>query len=264
MTTQHWFVREGAGLRATGVAVSPHAPSAQHGGAVAALVARAADAAPSVVPMDIVRVTVDLTRVVPVGLVTTDVQVVREGRRLQLLDVAVAVDGATVSRSQVLRMHREEVVDAADLATVEPDDELPATMPERVDDCPSPWAPTPFMDGIRCTFEAYRPGRGLHTLHLHDQMVAGEEMTPATRAAVAADLVMTAGGVLPDYGIVNADLTLALHRLPVGEDIRIASTVRMSAGHGSTQGWLYDGLGCFGTVSKSLLVMGRRDAEVVA
>ncbi len=83
-------------------------------------------------------------------------------------------------------------------------------------------------------------------------------MTPATRAAVASDLVMTAGGLVPTYGIVNTDITLAMNRLPIGEVIRIASRVRLNRSWGSSEGALLDVHGQFGTVRKSLLTLGRR------
>ena len=65
-------------------------------------------------------------------------------------------------------------------------------------------------------------------------------MTPATKAAVASDLVMTAGGLAPRYAVVNTDISLAMSRLPVGDVIRIASSVRINRGWGSSEGTLHD------------------------
>jgi acyl-coenzyme A thioesterase PaaI-like protein len=252
-----WFRAEDGGLRATGVAVSPHAPGAQHGGAVAALVARAADLVPADRPMDIVRITVDLTKLVPVGLVTVDTKIRRDGRRLQVLDVTVLVDGEPRSQSEVLRTLRDEIIDPDDLPPTLDGDQIPVVpVDQRPTD--SPWGMSPFMRGIECTFEAYQPGSGLYSLRLTDQMVDGEVMTPATRAAVAADLVMTAGGLAPGYAIVNTDVSLSMNRLPVGDVIRIASTVRLNRAWGSAHGALYDERGQFASVGKSLLVLGRR------
>lgn len=253
----HWFRPEARGLRATGVAVSPHAPGAQHGAAVAALVARAADAVASDEPMDITRITVDLTRMVPVGLVTVDTEVRRGGKRVQTIDVTVSVDGEPRTRSEVLRTRRDDIVDVDDLPPQLDGDLLPVVPPhERPIE--APWGASPFMQGIECTFESFSPGLGVYSLRLTDQMVEGEHMTPATKAAVAADLVMTAGGLAPQYAIVNTDISLAMSRLPVGDVIRIASSVRINRGWGSSDGALHDAAGRFATVSKSLLVLGRR------
>jgi Thioesterase-like superfamily len=252
-----WFRPEAGGLRATGVAVSPHAPGAQHGAAVAALVARAADLLPADAPMDITRITVDLTRMVPVGLVTVDTDVRRGGKRVQMITVTVSVDGEPRTRSEVLRTRRDDIVDADDVPPTL-DGDLPPVVPPHERPIEAPWGMSPFMQDIECTFEAYAPGRGLYSLRLTDQMVEGEHMTPATKAAVAADLVMTAGGLAPGYGIVNTDISLGMSRLPVGDVIRIASSVRINRGWGSSEGMLYDGDGHFATVSKSLLVLGRR------
>lgn len=255
--SEPWFRPEAGGLRSTGVAVSPHAPGAQHGAAVAALVARAADLVPADGPMDIVRITVDLTKVVPIGLVTVGTNVRRNGKRLQVIEVTISVDGEPRSRSEVLRLLRDELIDPADLPEPLVGDQIPVVLPEQRP-ADTPWGMSPFMQGIECTFEAYQPGRGLYALRLSDQMVEGEVMTPATRAAVASDLVMTAGGLAPTYGIVNTDITLAMNRLPIGEVIRIASRVRLNRSWGSSEGALLDVHGHFATVSKSLLIMGRR------
>ncbi len=252
-----WFVPEAGGLRSTGVAVSPHAPDAQNGAAVAGLVARAADMMPSDVPMDISRITVDLTRVVPLGLVTVDTEVRRAGRRVQMIDVIVSVDGEPRTRSEVLRVARSDIVAADELPPV-PDDDLLPEVPPHERPVARPWLTSPMLDGIDISFEAYSPGRAVYSIRLTDQLVAGEHMTPATKAAVAADLVLTAGGLVPEYSMVNADVLLGMSRLPVGDVIRIASSVRVNRSWGSSAGVLYDDDGQFATVIKSLLVLGRR------
>jgi hypothetical protein len=49
-----------------------------------------------------------------------------------------------------------------------------------------------------------------------------------------------------------------MNRLPVGDVIRIASTVRLNRAWGSAHGTLFDERGQFASVGKSLLVLGRR------
>jgi hypothetical protein len=251
---ESWFTVEGDGLRSTGVASTPHAPNSQHGAAVAALAARAIDATPSPVPMEIVRLTVDLTRRVPLGLVTVETNVRRDGMRVQLVEAIVSVDGEPRSRSEALRIRSGQQLDPADL--VFPDDVHRLDLASHLSD--SPWPDSALMRGIECSFEWWQPGRGVYWIRVSDQLVAGEVMTPATRAAVASDLVMTAGGVLPDHMTVNADISLSMNRPPIGEWIRIESQVRLnSGGWGSTEGKLWDLHGRFGTATKSILVGDR-------
>ena len=96
------------------------------------------------------------------------------------------------------------------------------------------------------------------------ELVAGEPLTPALRASLSSEMVMTSGQMLSldRYIVVNADISMSLTRLPVGEDIRITSTVRIGDdGYGVSEGELFDTHGRFGSASKSLLVDRRRDDQ---
>lgn len=63
-------------------AAGPWHPGMQHGGAPSSLIVWAAERIPSPQPMQIVRVTVDLMRPVPVAPLTIETEVVREGRKI--------------------------------------------------------------------------------------------------------------------------------------------------------------------------------------
>ena len=65
-------------------AAGPWDPNMQHGSPPAALVAWAAEAMPTQVPMRIARVSVDLMRPVPVAPLTIETEILREGRKIQL------------------------------------------------------------------------------------------------------------------------------------------------------------------------------------
>lgn len=60
----------------------PWDPGMQHGGAPSSLIVWAAERIPSPQPMQIVRITVDLMRPVPVAPLTIETEVVREGRKI--------------------------------------------------------------------------------------------------------------------------------------------------------------------------------------
>ena len=76
----------------------------------------------------------------------------------------------------------------------------------------------------------------------------------ATYTMGAADVVLTSGGTYPNNASLNADFTLSMHRLPVGEWIRIEAAVYANAGGwGTSVGTLADLEGAFGHVTKSVL-----------
>jgi Thioesterase-like superfamily len=246
-----WYRRDGDRLIATGVGVGPG--GGQHGAAVAAVVARAVDATPSPVPMDIVRLTIDLSRAVPMGVTEVITTVRRAGKRLQVVEAIVSIDGVAVSRSEALRIRRGDVIDPSEI----PPDTAPIYDPS-ANTVTSPWGKSAFMDSIEIAFEAYTPGRGILWLRLSDQLVEGEIMTPATRAAIAADLSFTGGGMYKNNPSLNADLNLNMHRLPTGERFRIESTVLANpGGWGTSIGTLSDESGPFGYVTKSVLYADR-------
>jgi hypothetical protein len=101
------FHLDGSAYVATSLARGPWDPRACHGGAPAALVAAAVDATPSLEPMQGVRLTYDLVRPVPVGVpLHLDTEVVREGRRIQVVDVrlATAAEDVELVRCRALRI----------------------------------------------------------------------------------------------------------------------------------------------------------------
>ena len=85
-------------------AAGPWDPSMQHGSPPAALVAWAAEAIPTPVPMRIARVTVDLMRPVPVAPLTIETEILREGRKIQLCAVRLRAEGVVVVGATVLKI----------------------------------------------------------------------------------------------------------------------------------------------------------------
>jgi hypothetical protein len=113
------FETDGDRYVATTSARGPWDRRACHGGAPAALLAAAIDRTPAPVAMQGVRLTFDLLRPVPVGVpLRLDVEVVREGRRVQLVDTRLraADDDQELVSCRALRIR------SADL-------ELPASRP---------------------------------------------------------------------------------------------------------------------------------------
>jgi hypothetical protein len=239
----------------SGIATPPWSTTVQHGATLAGLVARAVELVPSAVPMHLARLTVDLTRATPLGPTRLDTTVVRNGKRLQLVDVTVLVNDQPYSRGQGLRIRTDDVVPADDLPPPWDDEPNAPTGPPR-HPVASPLGSSPFLQSMSIRWESWQPGRGVCWINLGDWFVDDEPTFASTRAAVAADLVMTGGALLPDdYHVVNADIGMFLTRAPIGEDIRVSSIVRVdSGGHGISEGVMHDRVGRFGSVTKALLI----------
>src|SRR6201999_2511212 len=95
MTPDAVFVQDGDVFHATELALGPWYPGALHGGAPAALIVHVLGAHPVADGLRLARITYEFVRPVPLGALSVDVQVVRPGRRVTLLD-AVLRDGEGV------------------------------------------------------------------------------------------------------------------------------------------------------------------------
>jgi hypothetical protein len=255
-TTPAFYESEPSGaLQPTALAAGPPwLPGTQHGSMVAALIARAAEAVPAAVPMQLARLSVDLTRAVPTGRTRLRTSVAREGRRVQVVDVELLVAGEVRARGSVLRIRVEPGLASASAPW--PDHEAGSGP-----DSPtiaSPLGPDPLWDAHDARWQHAAPGEGSVWLRPHRQLVEGEPLSPTLRAALVADLIMSNGGAVADRTVVNPDLTLFLHRPPVGPWINVRSRVRIGPdGIGQSEGSLHDEQGWVGRVCKTLLVMPR-------
>src|ERR1700728_2708544 len=84
--------------------VGPWSPDAQHGGPVAALLARTAESAPAPGPMQMVRLTVELLRPVPTRPLVASATVTRPGKKVQIIEASLTVDGVAVACARALRI----------------------------------------------------------------------------------------------------------------------------------------------------------------
>ena len=91
-------------------------------------------------------------------------------------------------------------------------------------------------------------------------LVESEEPTPLQRLAVVADSANGAAAPLDvrDWLFVNTDLTVHLHRAPVGEWMAVdAATTVGATGVGTVAGVLFDERGQVGRSAQSLVVRPR-------
>lgn len=180
------------------------------------------------------RLTVDLLRPVPMEPVRVATAVVRAGRRLVLVDAELTLEsGTVVARASAVLLRRGP----------QPPGEVwssPIAMPP-----PPPESDEPLDETSMLLWTSGRnPGVAGRSFDLdewqHDgpkfvwlrdvkPLVAGQPMTPFTRAAMAGDVASS----LTHYGtaglhFINADYTLTLSRLPEGEDIGLAALTHSS------------------------------------
>ena len=254
------FVPDGDRLRPTRFAEGPWNPAHQHGGPVAGLLARAIDALPSAAPMRITRLTVEMTRPVPMAPLTVETRILRDGRRIQQVEAAVVHDGEVRARTTALRMRttdgREDAVIADD--AVAP---VRVAAPAERFDVDHPMVPG-FLRAVDYERQTL-PERGKPTVawtRLRVPLVDGETPTPIVRLATLCDFASGTGNPLDftRWTSINPDLTVHVAREPRGAWIAIEGRTRIEEdGTGLSTARFFDEQGPIAAGMASLLVEPR-------
>lgn len=249
----------------TELARGPWDPGAQHGGAPAALIARAVEQVESAVAMDVVRLTYEFLRPVPLTPLDLRTRVLRDGKRVQLVEATLLAGELEVARATALRIRSDAVPapdgDAEPPPHDGPADSAPIAMPAWETDPP---APTMFArDGMEVRFAegAFADvGPAFAWFRLRVPLVAGEEPSPLQRLAAAGDFgngIATAVS-WATHVFINPDLTLYVERLPQGEWVGLDAVTRVGeAGIGVSDSALYDERGRVGRAQQGLYVAER-------
>jgi acyl-Coa thioesterase superfamily protein/acyl-CoA thioesterase superfamily protein len=248
---------------ATELARGPWDPDAQHGGAPAALLMREFERLPAAEGLMIARVTYELLRPVPLGELDVAADVIRPGRRVQLLEASIRTpDGTEVLRARALQVRRAETPEYTH-------DLRPPEGPDQAEELPPPFSrpksPTFGPDAIevRVVRGSWGGGPATAWFRLKVPVVAGESPTPLQALAAAGDFGNGISRVLPwdDYLFINPDLTLYIERPPVGEWICLDAETRISPGGlGIAESVVYDTRGRVGRALQALLI-ARRSAN---
>jgi hypothetical protein len=249
-------------FEATELARGPWDPHAQHGGATAALLVREFERLPGGEELALARVTYELLRPAPLAELEVAAEVVRPGKRVQLLEGSIrSLDGTEIVRARALRIRPAQLNGASPTKLVPP----PAG-PQAGKDRPpvftAPASPTFFPNAIEIRFVSGAFGGGPATgwFRLKVPLVAGEDASPLQRLAAAADFGNGISTVLEwdEHLFINPDLTVYLDRQPAGEWIGLESRTTLAAGGiGTAESVLYDQRGRVGRSIQALLVAPR-------
>ena len=252
------FVAEGDVLVPSEHARGPWDPQAMHGGAPAAMLARAIERLETPVPMRCVRLALEFVSAVPLQPVVATARITRGGKRLALVEASLATtDGTEVLRGRATLLRVGEVA-------------LPAAPPEPSVPGPDEGRPAEWSGGgedvpgfhrtaieLRFAGGDWDRGPALGWFRLAMPLVAGEEPTPLQRTVAFADFGNGISRALDfrTHLFVNADLTVHLHREPEGEWVALdARTDLDRTGAGQATSILHDRRGRLGVAAQSLFV----------
>lgn len=260
------FRFEGDHYDPTELTRSGWAVDVQHGGPPAGLLAHALESVPVEPDMRLVRLTIDLMRRVPIAPLTATTEVVRSGRRIQVLNASLTAGGIEVARATGLRIRTTSL----DLPYLPSPDSPAMPSPARTAPVDPPLWETGGPDllwfhrhgvEIRTVGNSFwSPGRGLSWLRLRVPVVEGVALTPLTRVAALSDVGNGNARLLDpeEWQFVNPDITVALHRDAEGEWIGMDSSAHQHpAGIGMADTLLFDEQGAVGRVIQTQLIEPR-------
>ena len=240
-------------------AAGPWDATMQHGAAPSSLVTWIAEQMPSPAPMQIVRVSVDLLRPVPVAPLTFQTEILREGRKIQLVGISLFAQGIIVVRATVLRIRMAQ-----------------PKLPDAITDRPLKWpgpddsralkhntSRNPFLAGLSMRAahgDFLTLGPAAIWYRLDRPIVDGQPVSPVMRAVVASDFCNGTSALLDfrTHTFINADLSVSLARPPVGDWILLDAESWIGPdGSGLAAAKLGDVKGYFGRAVQSLVIENR-------
>jgi hypothetical protein len=173
------------------------------------------------------RLTVDLLRPTFMEPVRIETTLCRQGKRIAVIDAAIVQRGEVASRASAVFLRRGEHPEGAVWSA-------PVAIPPLPDPTEPPAIEMPFELWAYGSGEGTLGGTSIEWEQDHAPkfawvkeirpLIAGYEMTPFTRAALAGDVT----SALTHWGTgglryINADFTMTLSRLPEGDYIGLAA-----------------------------------------
>ena len=258
------FTRAGDAFVPTDRARGPWSPDSLHGSPVAALIAfcveeRLAQIAPSdgSSELRIARMTVDLFRPVPYGRLEVDVDPIRQGRRILVLQSRISCEGTLLTQATTLCLRADAQLRSvgADHGGAVPGSPEEAN-PVSIDRVGNRWTSYPGTLEMRHVTPPGGQDAPVVWIRNDAPVLAEVPISPAVRAAGIADFVSPFANMQPGRsGYVNADITLHLHRPPVGawQFLRVVSR-GAADGLATAQAVLGDRSGAYGGSSAASLI----------
>lgn len=249
-------------LASTPHTAGPWSAESQHMGPPAALLGRALEQLPAARPARIVRVTVEILGPVPVAELAVTARIERPGRSVELLSAELSAGGRSVARAGAWRIAQSDSTEVAGLSTPAATT-LPA--PDTLVDGPHPrnWG-RGYLDSMRWrSVHGYFDVLGPAVVWASQAvaLVDGEEPTGLQRLLTVADSGSGLSACMDprEWLFINSELTVHVHREPVGEWIGMdARTVLGADGTGTAFTVLHDQDGPVGRGAQALLVRPQR------
>jgi Thioesterase-like superfamily len=165
------------------------------------------------------RLTADLYRLPDLEPVTIATRLVRQGGRIKVVEAELFSGGVSSARASCQLLRRGQQPEASLWSPQPWDAPLPENVPPPEKPFTDKWEMRPILPpGVAVTHGLRAPGPRRTWLREVRPLVGGEAYTPFSRVATGVDFTSPiANGAETGLDFINSDVTLYLHRLPVGE-----------------------------------------------
>ncbi|MEI6209567.1 MAG: thioesterase family protein [Desulfuromonadales bacterium] len=236
--------------------IGPWSPDFQHGGPPSALMTHALRVFPSPQPVQVTRVTLEILSAVPVKPCEINVEVVRGGRRVELLRAEYIAEGKTY-----LIAHAWRFISEPGMSSAVSDSYIIPPLPEpQLFKSFQGVSYFPYGEAMDWRFtEGGYDTFGPATVWSRPRIPLIENLVTDPLEALML-MVDSANGIsaeldIRDWTFVPVDLTLGLHRQPAGEWVGMdAQTVIEIDGVGQTTTVVFDSRGKVGRSMHSLFI----------
>lgn len=258
--TASLFIQDGNVFTPTDKSLGPWGAGLLHGGATAGLIGHALEEASGRNELQFSRVSLDMFRPVPNSPLTIESRVVRDGKRVQLIDVSIIGNDKEVARGTGLKMLPTEI-------------ELPDGLSVSTETLPDPEGiPTAsmmgnidadnFPPGLHFQLETKKisgfvaQGEGEAWFRMPIPVVDHKPMSSFVHMCLISDFGNGTGQIMVknSAGSINTDIALYLHRIPESEWVGFSSKAHMQLnGIGVILTQLYDTQGPVGHISQAIM-----------
>lgn len=210
----------------TVLATGPWSRKFQNGVAMIGLAAHLAEAFPAPAEMVTARFVVDILKPMAMAPFTAEVTPLREGKRLQLVQVDFRQDGELAMRAIALRVRSADSPGTAAAVHALPPQGSPSFNGER--------SPFRHINETRLESGGLEVlGPGVVWARLSGEIVPGVAISPFVQAAMASDFGSGLSCFVDwrEWSFANVDISLHLARMPKGPWVRVAASTE-SAGNG--------------------------------
>lgn len=253
------FQKNGNIYTPTEKAAGPWGPTMLHGGSTGGLMGHAMEEASGRDDLNFSRLTIDMFRPVPMAPLTVESRVIRDGKRVQVLEATVFGNGKEVAKGTALKLVPQEV-EVPDVA-IPPANVLAG--PDGIETMSLFGGQAEnFPPGLHLNILLKRisgfggTGEGESWFRMPVPVIEGIDNSPFVHIATLSDFGNGLGQlyVKNSAGSINADITLYLHRIPDGEWVGFKSkAVMQNLGIGVITTELYDPQGLVGSISQAIM-----------